>query len=535
MTCKNVKNIVCFGIITVIAVTFVGISDVYAEENEGYKMIGDVTPVLTFTFRDGIETHEFPVFKMGENFVTNSGSTFSVEGVVSGSPLLHRAMDDAYKNRLVSGNGYEYSFKYFDVDVDFIKDGESIILLDYNNCKVNNYHMDTLDSNDYESYFKEVGFAIVDKIDFECSGVNFDQDIDLNTTSTPLTDFGQSEFKFANDMRTSVTFSFNNGMEKIEFPVFELVSGYEESTDVITAEFALEGILDYYPLLYNAIDNSRNVSGLGTSSNTDFDVLVEFTDGNKILRGFDFTKCIVSNAKITTQVDKEEGFTGKSGFAVVNQFNFSCSGFDALNMYYDELRGDTPIWKTSHLTNVYKEPIQNSANGLKAVATFTFSNGVETSDFSMFSQHSVLTATEDSSFNRKATYPTFELRGIVGDYSMLYKSVDENRGILGVSGTQLRNLYDVDINIMNGDEIIRGFSYSHCRTINYVVITETNKEESYTKNKFALVNVFDFECQGYHPNNPIYDTMYNTYKKAETTSTKDLRNTDDWGIGFYVE
>ena len=546
MTCKNAKNIVSFGTIAMIAVIFIGFSDVYAEENEGYNMIGDVNPVLTFTFRDGIETHEFPVFKMGENFVANSGTTFSVEGVVTDSPLLHQAMDEAYKYRLVSGNGYEYSLKYFDVDVDFIKNGESIIMLDYNNCRIDNYQVETLDSNDYESYFKEIGFAIVDKLDFECSGVNFDQDVDLKSTSTSFTDFDQSEFKFANDMRTSVTFSFNGGMEKIEFPVFELVSGYEESTDLVTAEFALEGILNNYPLLYNAIDNSRKVSGLGTSYNTDFDALVEFTDGKKILRGFDFRGCLVSDAKITTQVDKEEGFTGKSGFAVVNQLNFRCSGFDALNMYYDDLRGDIPVWKTSYITNVYEEPIQNSANGLKTVTTFTFGNGIETSEFSMFSQSNVLTATEDvfisdkknpnnDSFDRKATYPTFELRGIVGDYPMLYKSVDENRRILGVSGTQLRDLFDVDVNIMSDGKVIRGFNYSNCRTIDYVVITETNKDESYAKNKFALVNVLDFECQGYHPNNPIYDTMLNTYEKAKTTSTNDLRNTDDWGIGFTVQ
>ena len=97
MTCKNVKNIVSFGIVAVIAVVSFGFSDVYAEESNGYKMIGDVSPVLTFTFRDGIETYEFPVFEMGENFVSNSGISFSVEGTVTKSPLLPEAMDEAYK------------------------------------------------------------------------------------------------------------------------------------------------------------------------------------------------------------------------------------------------------------------------------------------------------------------------------------------------------------------------------------------------------------------------------------------------------
>ncbi len=536
MTNNKAKNIAILCSVAFLSSIVLGSSNAYAEENPGYKMVGEVTPVLTFTFRDGIETQEFPVFEMGENFVSNSGATFSVEGTVTDSPLLHKAMDEAYKYRLVSGNGYEYQYKYFDVDVDFVKDTESIFTLDYNNCKIDNYQVETLDSNDYESYFKEVGFAIVDKIDFECSGVNYENDVKIKTTTTSFTDYGESGFNFANNMRTSVTFSFDGGVEKVEFPFFELMSGYQEDSENVAAEFRVEGILDYYPLLYKAIDDSRLVSGIGSGSNTDFEALVEFTDGKKVLRGLDFRDCRVSDAEITTQRDKEEGFTGKSGFAVVHQLDFACSGFEPINMYYDGLAEDSPIWKVSGLENMYEEPIQNSDKGLKAVTTFTYPTGVETIEFTMFKQGNVLTTTEDvGSFNAKTLYPSFELRGIVGDYPLLYKTVDENRKIQGVSGTQLRNLFDVDVNIMNGDETLRGFNYSNCRTMDYVVATEPNKEESYVKNKFALENIFDFECQGYHPNNPVYDAMFNGYDKATTLSTNDLISTDSWGPGFYKQ
>ena len=219
-------------------------------------MIGDITPVLTFTFRDGIETHTFPMFEMGENFADNSGTSFSVEGTVTSSPLLHNAMDEAYKYRL-SNNAFDYQFKYFDVDANFVKEGESILTLDYNTCRISNYQVETLDSNDYESYFKEVGFAIVDKIDFVCSGLNSDNEV--SSTST-FRDYGESGFSFANDMRTAVTFMFENGSEKIYFPVFNIISGYEESPDNVVAEFQVEGVLDYYPLLYSTIDKSRSVS-----------------------------------------------------------------------------------------------------------------------------------------------------------------------------------------------------------------------------------------------------------------------------------
>jgi hypothetical protein len=143
MTCKNTKNIAIFSLVAIFTSASFGISNVYAEESEGYKMIGDVTPVITFMFRDGIETHEFPVFEMGENFADNSGVSFSVEGTVTNSPLLHAAMDEAYKYRF-SNAAFDHQMKYFDVDAAFVKEGESIITLDYNNCRIDNYQVETL-------------------------------------------------------------------------------------------------------------------------------------------------------------------------------------------------------------------------------------------------------------------------------------------------------------------------------------------------------------------------------------------------------
>jgi len=214
-------------------------------------------------------------------------------------------------------------------------------------------------------------------------------------------------------------------------------------------------------------------------------------------------------------------------------------------MYYDDLRGDAPIWKTTHLTNDYVETLQNTDKGLDVISTFTFADGNETIEFSMFKQNEILTATESvnqdngnsslaaDAFTRKTTYPTIEFRGIVGDYPILYNYVDENRKIQSVAGTQYRELVDIDVVVSNG-EVLRGFNYVNCRATNYDVDTETNKDESYAKDKFALENIFDFECQGYHPNNPTYDTMFEV-AQADTQSTNDLRNTDQWARGFFVE
>ena len=542
MTYKNAQNITLLSVVTLLALFTVDASNVYAEENTGYKMIGDITPVLTFTFRDGIEVREFPVFSMTENLADNNGVSFSVEGSVTESPLLYEAMDEAYKYRY-SNDAFDYQMKYFEVDADFVKDGKSEVSFHYNNCRVDDYQVETLDSNHYGSYFKEIGFAVVDKITFVCSGITSANEFSMPTES--LTDFGESGFNFANGARTSVTFLFDHGAEKIEFPTFNLISAYQENPN--TPEFSVEGVLDYYPLLYRAVDNSREISGIGSTSNLDFDALVEFTNGEDVLRGFEFRDCIISDAKIDTQRDKEEGFTGKSGFVVVNQFGFTCAGMSPINPNYDKLGGNT--WKSNFHTTEYVEPIQNTDQGLDVFATFTFPNGIETIEFSMFKQNEILTATEytfgstqskstgktPSEFTRKAAYPTVELRGIVGDYPLLYNYVDnDNLKIQNTGGTQHRTLVDVDIDIVSNGETIRGFNYVNCRVTNYDVDIDAHSEESYVKNKFALENLFDLECQGYHPNNPAYDAMFSV-EQADTESTNDLRNTVRWAPGFTMQ
>ena len=541
MTFKNVKNIALFSFVAIFAVMSVGISNANAEEDSGYQMVGDVTPVLTFTFREGVETYEFPVFNMSEDLIDNRGTGFSVEGIVTDAPLLHKALDEAYKYRLVRTGGLDYHMKYFDVVADFVKNGESVQSLDYYNCIVKNYQIETLDSNDYESYFAKVGFAVVDKIDFECSGVDLGlEEIKPHSTSTYFMDHGESGFKYANNVRASTTFLFDEGTEKIEFPVFDLDSAYAESSSRnVDVEFTVEGVLGDYPLLYNTVAKSRSVSGIGSASNNDFDVVADFTDGKNTLREMNFNDCLVKDAQILTKTDKEEGFTGKSGFVIVNTFGFECAGLNSTSST-DVLIGDSS--KNFH---AYEEPLKNSTNELKTVVTMTHPYGIETIEFSMFKQNEVLNINEDlptdkknsnaNEFTRKPPYPTIELRGILGDYPLLYKHVDDNRKIQGVGGTQQKSLVDIDVSIVKGDETLRGFDYVKCRTINYDIDTNPNTEESYVKDKFAVENIFTFECQGYHPNNPAYDAMLKNYEKAKTVTSNDLRNTDQWGPGFFIE
>ena len=530
----NIKDVLMTTTLSLIAILAIGtmtqLDNAFAETSNGYKMADDVESVFTFTFKDGVEVHNFPVFKMIENLVDDTGVTFYVEGVLGEGPHLHQALDQAYKFRLqnTGGSSFDYDYKYFYVDVDFVKDGNSIKTLNYHDCTIESYSVDTL-NDDYESYLSsKTGFVIVDKIQFECGGLNANtsaKDTIWKTANTrTLTEFAHLDYKFANDVRTFITFDHDAGLEKIEFPYFKTTSGFAESTEDVSAQFSVEGVVAEYPLLSKAIDNARKVSGQTGSFNNDFDAKVEFTKDGEVLRGLDYRDCRVSSAKITTQVDKEEGFTGKSGFALVHDLDFECSGLSPINNNYIELYGDVPIWKTSYLSNEQPTHEFPTIGDVHALATFTFANGQEIIDFPLYSQGTVLSKSN----------PTFSLTGIVGDSPILYDAVDKNLKLQGNTGShQNLDLFSVDVELMVGDDVVRGFNYNECRVTDYVVESKRDKEESYFKG-FALSNTFSFECAGYHPNNPIYDAMFEV-ESAKNISSMDLRNTQEWNKDFYVQ
>jgi len=124
------------------------------------------------------------------------------------------------------------------------------------------------------------------------------------------------------------------------------------------------------------------------------------------------------------------------------------------------------------------------------------------------------------------------LKGMVGDYPLLYKQVDRAARFNQINGVipYFDDLFQVDVNLKDGEEIIRGFLYTDCRIIDYEVATQQGNEESFFF-WFTLENTFEFECAGYHPKNPIYDAMFEG-EKSDITSTLDLRDTDTWGYKF---
>lgn len=543
MTTKNILLTTTMSLVALLSIASVSNFDVFAEETEKqYKMSDDISATVEFVFRDGTETHHFPVFSTTTDFISNSGTTFNVQGVVDEAPLLHKALDQYYQYQFSSTDGvnhYEYPFRTFDVNVQIANKSETIRDINYNDCEVDDFHVKTL-SDDYESYGfypDKVGFAIIDDIDFRCGGVASNDDVASTYTAgrtSSFEDFGQTPYKFAEDARAIVTLEFNGGTEIIEFPIFESLSGFAEADDN-NPSFHVEGIVSSHSLLDQAINQARNVGGITTAIHDDFDARVEFTNNGNSVRGLDYSDCRVSSFFIETYFDKEEGYTGKRGFAIVEQIDFECSGISPQNPTYHKIQGDAPIWSSSKMISSYMENPYNMGTGPQAIVTFTFDDGQETVNFPEVEQiFSVSSGGSKSTLTR--TNPTLELTAVPNEYPLLYKHVDEAQkiGQNFVGSSSLTDFFDVDVTLVYGENNVRTFNYSDCRSTDYTVKTQHDDEESFFKG-FSLTNEFLLECKGYHPNSPVYDAMFETVTYANTLNTNDLRNTDSWGPGFTIQ
>lgn len=482
---------------------------------DGFLQAENVTSNLTFTFRDGIETHEFPVFKTTSDHAENRGTSFQIQGVVSDTPHLHKALDEAYKFRTV--DDAEFNYKFFDVDVVFTSNENSRKIFRYIDCQIADYVVDTL-SHWQRGYLTDGwGFAIVYTIDFECNGVHSKvtskSDLTYRTEPGVIKEFPKLEYNHADNIRTWVMFGFENGIEKIEFPIFKTTSGFAENDD--DSGFYVEGIENRYPLLNSAIDNARDNRDLPVGTNIGFKAIAAFVqdtpEGEKLLRGIYYEDCRVKGSDITTYYDKDEPFVQIGGFAVNHSIDFDCVKMTPLNPNYD----------VSSVTNEQYYDYK-MASGIHAIAEFRFhGNTIEIIDFPIFKQDQILSKSE----------PVFRLMGLVGDYPLLYKQVDNDAKFNQQTGVfRGQELFDVDVSLMKEDKKIREFSYSNCRVVDYEVATQQGNEEGFFF-WFALENTFEFECAGYHPKNPIYDEMIETDKKKGVSSL-DLRNTDTWGYKF---
>jgi hypothetical protein len=133
-----------------------------------------------------------------------------------------------------------------------------------------------------------------------------------------------------------------------------------------------------------------------------------------------------------------------------------------------------------------------------------------------------------SGFDRKSESPSFKLEGIM-DYSRahLYEAADVTFQ-RGDDSQHNYGQFNVDVYLQQGNLTLRHFQYEDCKISDYKVDTLFDKEEGWTSNKgFATIDIFEFECNGYKPNNPVMELLKSTYD-VKGQSSLDLRDTQTW-------
>jgi hypothetical protein len=532
MTYKNTITMMSLGVIVVftIASIFVSVNEVFAASVTNFKMADDTYAKVTFTFRDGVEELYFPVFKMTSSYVENKGTSFQLQGTIGNYPYLHEAMDQSYDYRLASSS-IQYDYKQFVVDVDLVKGGISQKKLGYSDCQVIGASVDTT-SDLAEGYVTtKTGFAMIDVIDFACSGLQqivTEPSQELKPYSqNQVHDYGKNSQKLAENVHSYATFSFNDGIEKIDFPVFKMNSGFEEKSTQ-RPSFTMQGIATSHILLDKAITKAKNVGSIPSIYNDDFQVTVDFANDSKTLRTLAYSDCRVDEYKIDTLFDKEEGYTGKSGFAIVEEITVSCAGLTTKNYSGEKTDPKNIVNTNSYIMGGFTQ----------AIATVKLDTGEqEKIDFPVFKQTSTTSSqTINGGSGTKVIFsrlnPSFQLQGVAGNFPILYDVVDQIRTRGQVSGTDFQGLFSVDVDLVHNDQLVRTYQYTSCRVTNYDTDTVFNAEEGYVgANGFALVSVYDIECKGYHPSNPPFEAMQ-VVEKANTISSSDLMPTDKWGPGF---
>ncbi len=151
------------------------------------------------------------------------------------------------------------------------------------------------------------------------------------------------------------------------------------------------------------------------------------------------------------------------------------------------------------------------AEGVSPRATFTFSQGVETSDFQVFTQTAGTSGT-----NGRGSAPEFTLVKVPGNTPLLYKASNElllqgNRGAIDWQN----NRFDVRIDLEQAGQPVRSFNYERCEVNSYRVYTDYDHEEGYTtggKTGFALQDEFKLLCLGMTP----IDLSLEQSKQAKT-------------------
>ena len=149
----------------------------------------------------------------------------------------------------------------------------------------------------------------------------------------------EKQYTKANDVAIHTVFAFREAIEESDgFQVFKQMSGFDRNSE--SAAFKLEGIMDFdRAYLYEAADMTyhRGISDIQHNYGQ-FDVDVYLHKDGVTLRHFKYADCMMTDYKVITLFDKEEGWTTSKGFATIDEFEFECSGYKPNNPLFNLMK-----------------------------------------------------------------------------------------------------------------------------------------------------------------------------------------------------
>lgn len=141
-----------------------------------------------------------------------------------------------------------------------------------------------------------------------------------------------------NDLQIQTVFHFTGfGNLSLEtFSVYEQVSGYKKGEAVSFRLFGMAGI-DKIGLYKLSDKTSQERIGSVNDPLNNFDIDVRILQNEQVLHEFNYKGCKIADYKVTTLFDADETFSGKTKFAIVDVFEFTCRGYTPSTPLFDKL------------------------------------------------------------------------------------------------------------------------------------------------------------------------------------------------------
>ena len=151
----------------------------------------------------------------------------------------------------------------------------------------------------------------------------------------------EKQYVRGNDVEIYTVFSFRDAVEESgSFQIFEQISGFDRINE--SATFKLEGAVNYDRMyLYEAADMTF-VRGLANTQHDygQFGVDVYLQKDGVTFRQFEYSDCRISDYHVSTESDKEEGWTTSKGFTTIDEFEFECNGYAPSNPLFEQMKSD---------------------------------------------------------------------------------------------------------------------------------------------------------------------------------------------------